>query len=207
VTEFVLVRDSGASRPDRLVFSRSEWSRIAGLYAVVLLLHVSGWGLYLYYAARHVQLVGLGLVAYMFGLRHAFDADHIAAVDDTVRYLLQKGKRPLAIGFFFSLGHSTVVLALAVAIAFAATAVKIHLPALQSIGGLIGVGQIVSSRVIGHMSSLAKGAPSLAAFDLSHWHGHLSAGFTPVTSGLLWLGLAAIAIALALALSRLVEDI
>jgi len=140
VTEFVLVRETAARRPDRLIFSRSEWSRIAGLYGFIVLLHLVGWGLYLHYAARHAQLVGLGFVAYMFGLRHAFDADHIAAVDDTVRYLLQKGRRPLAVGFFFSLGHSTVVLALAVAIACAAATVTRLLPTLQNIGGLIGVG-------------------------------------------------------------------
>jgi high-affinity nickel-transport protein len=76
----------------------------------------------------------------MFGLRHAFDADHIAAVDDTVRYMLQKGKRPLGVGFFFSLGHSTVVLALAVAIAFATTAVRSELPQLKSVGAVLGAG-------------------------------------------------------------------
>ncbi len=120
------------------LFSPAEWARLAGLYGFVGLLHVAGWGLYLYYAARFPALVGLGFVAYMFGLRHAFDADHIAAVDDTVRYLLQKGQRPLGVGFFFSLGHSTVVVALAIAIAFAATAVRHQLPALQNVGGVIG---------------------------------------------------------------------
>jgi high-affinity nickel-transport protein len=99
-----------------------------------------GWGLYLHYAVHYPQLVGLGFVAYMFGLRHAFDADHIAAVDDTVRFMLQKGKKPLGVGFFFSLGHSTVVLALALGIAFAATAVKTELPALRSMGAVIGAG-------------------------------------------------------------------
>jgi len=97
---------------------------LAGLYGFIGLLHLLGWGLYLHYAGQYPQLVGLGFVAYMFGLRHAFDADHIAAVDDTVRFMLQKGKKPLGVGFFFSLGHSTVVLALAIGIAFAATAVK-----------------------------------------------------------------------------------
>jgi high-affinity nickel-transport protein len=74
----------------------------------------------------------------MFGLRHAFDADHIAAVDDTVRYMLQKGKHPLGVGFFFSLGHSTIVFILAIAIAFTAAAVKQQLPGLQNIGGIVG---------------------------------------------------------------------
>lgn len=78
---------------------------------------------------------------------------------------------------------------------------------LGVVGGLIGVGQIVSSGVIGHMQGLAKGAPSLASIDFSHWHGHMGAGLSPATSGALWLGLAAVGIALALALSRLIEDL
>jgi len=119
-------------------FSRGEWARLAALYGFIGVLHLMGWGLYLHYAGRYPQLVGLGFVAYMFGLRHAFDADHIAAVDDTVRFMLQKGKKPLGVGFFFSLGHSTVVLALAVGIAFAATAVKTEIPQLKSMGAIIG---------------------------------------------------------------------
>lgn len=122
----------------RLGFTTAEWARLAGFYGVIALLHASGWGLFLYYSARYSALVGLGFVAYMLGLRHAFDADHIAAVDDTVRYMLQKGKRPLGIGFFFSLGHSTIVFALAIAIIVAATVVKRNLPELQNLGGLIG---------------------------------------------------------------------
>jgi nickel/cobalt transporter (NiCoT) family protein len=127
----------GASR-HAPTLTRREWMRLAGLYGVIAFLHVIGCGLFIYYSSRYPALLGLGFVAYMFGLRHAFDADHIAAVDDTVRYMLQKGKRPLGVGFFFSLGHSTVVLALAVAIVFAATAIKRDLPALQNLGGIIG---------------------------------------------------------------------
>ncbi len=123
-----------------LTFTASEWSRLAGFYGFIAFLHALGWGLYLHYADGHPALVGLGLAAYMFGLRHAFDADHIAAVDDTVRLMLQKGRKPLGIGFFFSLGHSTIVLLLAVCIAFAAVAVKTHLPALQDFGAVIGAG-------------------------------------------------------------------
>lgn len=123
-----------------LAFTSNEWRRLAGLYGFIALLHVLGWGLFLYYSSRHPALVGLGFVAYMFGLRHAFDADHIAAVDDTVRFMMQKGKRPLGIGFFFSLGHSTIVFALALGIIFAATAVRQQLPALQNLGGIIGAG-------------------------------------------------------------------
>ena len=123
-----------------LTFTRSEWVRLAGLYGCVSALHLIGCGLFLYYSSRFPAMIGLGLVAYLFGLRHAFDADHIAAVDDTVRYLLQKGKRPLGIGFFFSLGHSTVVLALAVAVVFAANVIKSDLPGLRLLGSVIGTG-------------------------------------------------------------------
>ena len=82
-----------------------------------------GWGLFLYYSARYRPLVGLGLTAYLFGLRHAFDADHIAAIDNTTRKLLQQGKRPMGVGFFFSLGHSTIVFALVAGLALAASTV------------------------------------------------------------------------------------
>ncbi len=123
-----------------LGFTLREWWRLAGLYGFVGALHLLGWGLFLYYAASYPALVGLGFVAYMFGLRHALDADHIAAIDDTVRYMLQKGRKPLGIGFSFSLGHSTVVFVLAVAITFAAAAVKHALPTMQNLGGIIGAG-------------------------------------------------------------------
>jgi nickel/cobalt transporter (NiCoT) family protein len=140
LTDFALVAqplDPPSSRPS---FSPAEWTHLAGLYGFVSILHLLGWGLYLHYAAHYSQLVGLGFVAYLFGLRHAFDADHIAAVDDSVRFMLQKGKKPLGVGFFFSLGHSTVVLALAIGIAFAATAVKAEMPQLKAMGALIGAG-------------------------------------------------------------------
>ncbi len=121
-------------------FSPVEKLHLSSLFGFVGLLHLLGWGLYLHYMVRYPALVGLGFAAYAFGLRHAFDADHIAAIDDTVRYMLQKGKRALGVGFFFSLGHSTIVLILAIAIAFAATAVKQQLPGLQNIGGVLGAG-------------------------------------------------------------------
>jgi high-affinity nickel-transport protein len=78
------------------------------------------------------------VLAYSFGLRHAFDADHIAAIDNVTRKMMQEGKRPVAAGFFFSLGHSTVVVALAVAIAATTTALADRFDALRDYGGLIG---------------------------------------------------------------------
>jgi high-affinity nickel-transport protein len=123
-----------------LYFSQREWRRLGGLYVVVAFIHGLGWGLYLHFAAQYPALIGLGLVAYLFGLRHAFDADHIAAIDDTVRYMLQKGEQPLGVGLFFSLGHSTIVMSLTLAIAFSASAIKQTLPQLQNLGGVLGTG-------------------------------------------------------------------
>jgi high-affinity nickel-transport protein len=137
MTEFTFVARP-VVRAARLSFSPAQCLRLAGFYGFIGVLHAVGWGLYLHYAAHFQQLVGLGFVAYMFGLRHAFDADHIAAVDDSVRFMLQKGKQPLGVGFFFSLGHSTVVLTLAIGIACAALAVKAELPQLKELGAVIG---------------------------------------------------------------------
>src|SRR6202051_2659697 len=140
MSDFVYVAGPVNRLSSRLLFSPAEWLRLAGFYGFITGLHLLGWGLYLHYAGQYPHLVGLGFAAYVFGLRHAFDADHIAAVDDTVRFMLQKGRQPLGVGFFFSLGHSTVVLALAIGIAFAATAVKTELPQLQNLGTVIGAG-------------------------------------------------------------------
>jgi len=91
------------------------------MYGFILLLHVVGWGFFLHYRNSFgLAYAGAGTLAYTFGLRHAFDADHIAAVDDTTRYLMQRGKKPLGVGFFFSLGHSTIVFLLSFGLAIAA---------------------------------------------------------------------------------------
>ncbi len=82
-------------------------------------------------------LLGTALLAYTFGLRHAVDADHIAAIDNVTRKLMQDGKRPVTIGFFFSLGHSAVVVAMSLAVAFAAVAIQARFASLRAIGGLI----------------------------------------------------------------------
>jgi len=123
-------------------FDRAERGRLAGLFGSVGLLHIAGWGLLLAYAANHPGFIWLGGVAYMLGLRHAFDADHIAAIDNTTRKLLQSGKKPLGVGFFFSLGHSTVVFLIAVALGLAVRWIVQGVVAdsseLRSIGGAIG---------------------------------------------------------------------
>src|SRR5436309_12456231 len=100
-------------------FDSRQRVRLAGFAGGVALLHVVGWGLLLTYGIGHPAFLGLGGLAYTFGLRHEFDADHIAAIDNTTRKLLQEGRRPVGVGFFFSLGHSTVVLLIAVALGLA----------------------------------------------------------------------------------------
>jgi len=117
-----------------------EWLRLSAFLGAVVALHVAGWGLFLYYSGQYRPLVGLGLTAYLFGLRHAFDADHIAAIDNTTRKLLQQGTRPMGVGFFFSLGHSTIVFGLVTALAVAAGTVNSQIPGFQDYGGLIGTG-------------------------------------------------------------------
>ena len=117
--------------------SRAEWVRLGAFGAAVLALNVVGWGLFVFYAHGNPALAGLGTLAFTFGLRHAFDADHIAAIDNTTRKLLQDGQRPLGVGFFFSLGHSTIVFLLAGGFAVAAKTVHSQIPAFEDYGGYL----------------------------------------------------------------------
>ena len=120
------------------VMTRPEWLRLSAFGGGVLLLHLLGWGLFLYYARDYPALAGLGTLAYTFGLRHAFDADHIAAIDNTTRKFLQDGKRSLGVGFFFSLGHSSIVFVLTAGLAIATQTVNSGIPTFQAYGGYIG---------------------------------------------------------------------
>jgi len=129
----------------RMTSTSSVSWRLTGLFGTVALLHVVGWGMMLLLVApRYPVMLGLGGLAYAFGLRHAFDADHISAIDNTTRKLLQEGKKPLGVGFFFSLGHSTVVFLIALALGFATQFVVSNVISangeLKSVGGLIGTG-------------------------------------------------------------------
>jgi len=132
-----------------LKFEREELPRLFGVLGTVVFLHILGWGLFAHFNSnpQYNQITegsgaliyaGAGALAYGFGLRHAFDADHIVAIDDTTRIMLAKGKKPLGVGLFFSLGHSTVVLALSVGIAFVAVKSSIFKDAFATTGGTIG---------------------------------------------------------------------
>ena len=96
----------------RQSFDAGERGRLAAFFGGVGALHIAGWGLLLVYGAGHPTILALGGLAYTFGLRHAFDADHIAAIDNTTRKFMSEGKRPLSVGFWFSLGHSSIVFGL-----------------------------------------------------------------------------------------------
>jgi high-affinity nickel-transport protein len=120
------------------VLTPAEWKRLSWFAGAVVLLHLAGWGLFVYYSQHDPALAGLGTLAYTFGLRHAFDADHIAAIDNTTRKFLADGKRSLGVGFFFSLGHSTIVFALVGGLAVAANTVDAAIPAFQTYGGTVG---------------------------------------------------------------------
>jgi high-affinity nickel-transport protein len=113
-------------------------SKIVAIYVLLLAANAGAWVLAFAAFAGRPLLLGTALLAYTFGLRHAVDADHISAIDNVTRKLMQAGKKPVSVGFFFSLGHSTIVVALSAAIAFAATVVHSNLPGLERLGGVLG---------------------------------------------------------------------
>ena len=117
---------------------RGEKLRIGLIYAGILAATTVGFALSIILGRIAFVLAGLGLVAYVFGLRHGVDADHIAAIDNTTRKLMQDGKRPLTVGFWFSLGHSTIVVSMIVALVIATKAIASTVPAFQSNGEIIG---------------------------------------------------------------------
>jgi high-affinity nickel-transport protein len=129
--------------------SRGEWVRVAGMAATVIGLFALGLTMMLIASRSHYHLsktqlfgAGTGLLALTLGMRHAFDADHISAIDNTTRKLMAEGKRPMSVGFFFSLGHSTIVFIMALLLNFGIRAlddqVKNDSSALHNITGIIG---------------------------------------------------------------------
>jgi nickel/cobalt transporter (NiCoT) family protein len=139
----------------RASLSALEWTRLTGMFAFIIALNVVGWLIFvLYVLPHHFDYQGVGgsrglgvglgvaVTAWFLGFRHAFDADHISCIDNTTRKLMADGKRPLGTGFFFSFGHSTVIVAVGVGITFAARAVfgAVVNPnsAYETAGGAIG---------------------------------------------------------------------
>jgi len=113
-------------------------NRAVGIAVLLLAANAAAW-VWAFIAFRgYPVLLGTAFLAYSLGLRHAVDADHIAAIDNVTRKLMQEGKRPLASGFFFSLGHSTVVILASIGVAATATAFKDQLDEVHIVGGVIG---------------------------------------------------------------------
>jgi high-affinity nickel-transport protein len=133
----------------RGALSPGEWGRFAGMGAAILALNVLGWGIFVFAVQpHHFHYKGLGLglgvalTAWTLGARHAFDADHISAIDNTTRKLMSDGKRPLGTGFFFALGHSTIIVVVGLGISVAAKAVfgAVVDPSsgYETVGGVVG---------------------------------------------------------------------
>ena len=158
-TETAVADAARSFNPSRLArlrngLTRAEWWRVAGMAFVVLALNVIGWGLLWIAAGHHYHVsktglfgFGTGVLAYTLGMRHAFDADHIAAIDNTTRKLVNDGKRPLSVGFFFSLGHSSVVFILAAALNFGIRALDAQVANNSS--GLHRVTNVIGTTVSG----------------------------------------------------------
>jgi len=111
---------------------------ISGVYLLLLVVNLLAWGWALLVFRSQPILLGTALLAYGFGLRHAVDADHIAAIDNVTRKLMQQGDRPVMVGFWFAMGHSTVVILAAGLVAVMASALKAHFQTAHSVGGVIG---------------------------------------------------------------------
>ncbi|HLX99175.1 MAG TPA: HoxN/HupN/NixA family nickel/cobalt transporter [Roseiarcus sp.] len=112
--------------------------KVIAVYILLFILNAAAWLWAIVAFHDYPLLLGTAALAYSFGLRHAFDADHIAAIDNVTRKLIQEGRRPVGVGLFFSLGHSTIVVALTIAIAATATALQNRFEAFGSFGGVVG---------------------------------------------------------------------
>jgi nickel/cobalt transporter (NiCoT) family protein len=142
-------------RPIAAAMTPQEWTRFCAMLAFILALNATGWGVYVLYVMPHHFAyrgeggsaglgvgIGVAITAWFLGFRHAFDADHISCIDNTTRKLMADGQRPIGTGFFFSFGHSTIVVAVGVGITFAARAVFGAMvdpnSAYETAGGAIG---------------------------------------------------------------------
>jgi nickel/cobalt transporter (NiCoT) family protein len=115
-------------------------AKVMGIYILLAVANTAAWVWAIVAFHDFPVLLGTAALAYSFGLRHAFDADHIAAIDNVTRKLLQEGRRPVGVGLFFSLGHSTVVVGLSVALATTATALQNRFDMFRTVGGIVGTG-------------------------------------------------------------------
>ena len=145
-----ITRAEQVRTPLRQRLTRDEWRRLYAMFGFIAFLHLAGAALMFAATGGHYELSdgsffgwGTAVLAYTLGMRHAFDADHISAIDNTTRKLMSEGKRPLAVGFFFSLGHSSVVAVLSLLLNFGIKALGAQLKddnsSLHHYTGLIGL--------------------------------------------------------------------
>lgn len=120
--------------------SQEVKTKVIAMYTLLISFNIIVWSLTFLVSTQFAFVLGTGLLAYTFGLRHAVDADHIAAIDNVTRKLMQEGKRPVAVGFFFSLGHSTIVVALSVVLAIVGVVLQNSFDGLKNVGALVGTG-------------------------------------------------------------------
>jgi nickel/cobalt transporter (NiCoT) family protein len=145
VLDAVAAPDAGRLARLRSSFDPQQWRRAGWMFASIIALHVVGFGIFIVFVApAHYKGLGIGVavLAYTLGLRHAFDADHISAIDNTTRKLMNEGKKPISVGYFFSLGHSTIVVAIGAGIVIAErtvyAAVSNNGSGLEQFGGIFG---------------------------------------------------------------------
>jgi high-affinity nickel-transport protein len=112
--------------------------RVVSFFGFLGALNITSWAWAIIAFRDNPVLLGTALIAYTFGLRHAADADHIAAIDNATRKLMQEGKQPIALGFYFSLGHSTVVLLASLVIYLTASALQSKFSAFKEVGSIVG---------------------------------------------------------------------
>jgi high-affinity nickel-transport protein len=161
--------------------TRDEWLRVGGMALAIVGLNIAGWGLLAQATGHHYRLagnnlfgLGTGVLAYTLGMRHAFDADHIAAIDNTTRKLVGEGKRPLSVGFFFSLGHSTVVFVLAVFLNFGIRAFDSQITHRSS--GLHAATTIIGTSVSGSFLYLIALLNLIVLVSIFHVYREMKAG-------------------------------
>jgi high-affinity nickel-transport protein len=159
-------------RTMRAALSAREWGRMGAMGVVILAMNLAGWGIFAFaILPHHFRYKGLGigvgvaLTAWTLGMRHAFDADHISAIDNVTRKLMADGKRPLGTGFFFALGHSTIIFALGIGISIAARAFFGEV--VDPNGSVASVGGIIETTLSGGFLYLIAALNLVVLFGIS----------------------------------------
>jgi high-affinity nickel-transport protein len=159
-------------------------NRVLAIYAGLLAGNVGAWLWALTLFRGNPILVGTAILAYVLGLRHAVDADHIAAIDNVTRKLMQQDQKPASVGLYFSLGHSTVVILACGVIAMTSVTLQSHFAALRDLGGLIGTGVSASFLFVIALANIVTLASVWRSFERARMGGRVAAP-EPLAGGLL----------------------